>query len=323
MSGPRSRSRQQREQAQRGSHECVTSENQDDVRELRSLLVDTERHRFATRIPGDFLVKATSIMGNIRTQTVSVGDVAPLESTSDVLEVPENVAIFSQEVLTNVSTEGSTVTSLVFGDSVVEIDPGVLSWRGLESISVEEGAWVPHYTSEDGVLFTADGKGLVAYPPAKKSGESYSVPVNTEVILSEAFIGASVTSVALPSTLKTIEEGVFTNSSVESLTLPDNVTSFTSTEGEEYSEKNIFYIFENDFRDETFNVALSVDLSASSIYEETIKRFKLQAIRGQTSFSVDKSTSTYPVKAKVVYTDREVCLGVYEQDIQVRVVMNY
>ncbi len=81
-----------------------------------------------------------------------------------------------------------------------------------------------HFRAVDGVLFTADGKTLVAYPAGNKRTE-YVVPDGVETIGDEAFYRcASLTSVALPNGLQTIGDWAFYNcGSLTSVALPDGL----------------------------------------------------------------------------------------------------
>ena len=62
-----------------------------------------------------------STMGNNNTHPL-----VPLETNYSDFIVSENVAVLSQEMPVNISTETSTVTSITFGNNVVEIETGVL-----------------------------------------------------------------------------------------------------------------------------------------------------------------------------------------------------
>ena len=81
-----------------------------------------------------------------------------------------------------------------------------------------------HFRAVDGVLFTADGKTLVAYLVGNKRTE-YVVPDGVKTIGAYAFYGcASLTSVALPDGLTTIGEGAFAcRSSLTSVEIPNSV----------------------------------------------------------------------------------------------------
>lgn len=61
----------------------------------------------------------------------------------------------------------------------------------------------------DYVLFSADKKTLLRYPPRRRTYSHYAVPEGTEIIRENAFDRADIVSAALPSTLKTIKDGAF------------------------------------------------------------------------------------------------------------------
>jgi hypothetical protein len=67
----------------------------------------------------------------------------------------------------------------------------------------------PNYQSIDGVLFSKDGKTLIAYP-AGKSGSAYVIPSSVTSIGYEAFKGCtSLTSVTIPSSVTNVSYGAF------------------------------------------------------------------------------------------------------------------
>ncbi len=66
-----------------------------------------------------------------------------------------------------------------------------------------------NFTVRDGVLFSGDGKVLVAYPP-KKEGTVYKVPEGVERIGGGAFYGADrLKKIVMPGTLEKIGSGAF------------------------------------------------------------------------------------------------------------------
>lgn len=76
-----------------------------------------------------------------------------------------------------------------------------------DGFAVAEGS--EHFKAVDGVLFTADGTELVAYPGNK--GGLYHVPEGTERIRCGAFTDAQVEGVALYDGMKELEAGAFQN----------------------------------------------------------------------------------------------------------------
>ena len=76
-----------------------------------------------------------------------------------------------------------------------------------DGFAVAEGS--EHFKAVDGVLFTADGTELVAYPGNK--GGLYHVPEGTERIRCGAFTDAQVEGVALYDGMKELKAGAFQN----------------------------------------------------------------------------------------------------------------
>lgn len=86
--------------------------------------------------------------------------------------------------------------------------------------------------SVDGVLYTADGKQLLYYPYARTDSR-YVIPEGTECIGIDAFAHTpSLKDVALPSSLKSIQEYAFTGCDLTEIIIPDGVTTL---------EKGVFY----------------------------------------------------------------------------------
>jgi hypothetical protein len=81
------------------------------------------------------------------------------------------------------------------------------------------------YCSIDRVLFSRDGKTLVAYPGAHAA--NYTVPNGTEVIMASAFRGGETLShVTLPTSLREIQHSAFfENISLEEIVVPNGVTT--------------------------------------------------------------------------------------------------
>ena len=80
-----------------------------------------------------------------------------------------------------------------------------------------------HYTAVDGVLFTKDGKTLLAYPAG--AGTGYTIPEGTETIATEAFRQIDVlTEVTFPATLKRIESLAFCDTvNLTAIVLPESL----------------------------------------------------------------------------------------------------
>ena len=92
------------------------------------------------------------------------------------------------------------LTELTIPASMQKI--GDFSFCGqLKSILVENGN--PSYKSVDGVLFSADGKTLVAYPPAKRDAD-YTIPSGVEQIGDCAFHSVQVTQITVSDSVEKI-----------------------------------------------------------------------------------------------------------------------
>lgn len=97
----------------------------------------------------------------------------------------------------------------------------------LESIEVD--AANQNYQSLDGVLYTKGLTHLATYPEAKNAGGAYAVAEGTSTIDEGAFSSAQITSLTLPSSLRSVSKGAFVGSQVTSLTLPDGFESMDDT----------------------------------------------------------------------------------------------
>jgi len=90
------------------------------------------------------------------------------------------------------------------------------------------GPWSPpqpapanaSYEAVDGVLYSKDHTGLVAYPAAKGSGGTYTVLDGTTRIEPSALFGAALTGIVLPDSLRSIGNKAFSGSGLESVVLP-------------------------------------------------------------------------------------------------------
>ncbi len=88
----------------------------------------------------------------------------------------------------------------------------------LKNVNAEKGET---FMSVDGVLYSADGKSLVFFPPGR-TGE-FTVPDGVEFIGDYAFSKSGLTKVTLPQGLSEIGGYAFRNSELEEITLPDGL----------------------------------------------------------------------------------------------------
>ena len=117
----------------------------------------------------------------------------------------------------------SGLTSVTIPESVKEIGGGAFSnCSNLSSIIVDGNT---DYDSVDNVLFNKDHTTLLSYPAGKKD-TSYVVPESVKSIGACAFMGADLSSLALPQNLTSIGWSAFeTCRNLTSMTIPDSVTS--------------------------------------------------------------------------------------------------
>lgn len=117
------------------------------------------------------------------------------------------------------------LTGITIPGSVTNIGDGAFeSCETLPAIQVDTGN--PAYTSVDGVLFTKDGKTLVAFPSGK-STITYAIPDGVTGIGNYAFSYCnSLTGVTIPSRVTSIGDWAFFGChNLTSVTIPGNVTS--------------------------------------------------------------------------------------------------
>ena len=82
----------------------------------------------------------------------------------------------------------------------------------------------PNYEVHDDVLFTKDGRVLVAYP-ANKPDEVYAPPFGVVEIAPFAFSGArNLKRIELPDSIQSIQESAFENSSIEEIKVPRSLS---------------------------------------------------------------------------------------------------
>ena len=113
------------------------------------------------------------------------------------------------------------ISSFYLPASLTQIDMMPLTTEVTESINVN--ADNPEYMSIEGVLFSKDGKRLIAFPP--RLGNSYTVPEGVETIAMGAFGQCQLDSLSLPEGLKTIDAYAFYGAYLQKsdLLLPDGL----------------------------------------------------------------------------------------------------
>ncbi len=152
----------------------------------------------------------------------------------------------------NNGTTLRSIEEVVIADTVTKIGSGAFMYLKIGEVKIPESvseigegafegsAYTTSFTVDknnsffkdcDGVLYSKDGKTLVAFPGARTG--SYTVEAGTEIIGDRAFEKANISEIVLPNTLKEIRTGAFTYSAIESVDIPEGVElisnwSFTS-----------------------------------------------------------------------------------------------
>jgi len=122
----------------------------------------------------------------------------------------------------------SGLTTLTLGGTLTSIGSSAfVGCSALTSFSVAAENTV--YQSVEGVLFSKDGKALMAYP-ASKEGSSYTIPNGVTSLADGAFMRASkLTMVTIPSSVTSIAGFAFSSCSLlQSINLPSGLTSISN-----------------------------------------------------------------------------------------------
>jgi len=116
-----------------------------------------------------------------------------------------------------------TVRSVTIPRRVARITKNPFStFKKAERFEVDENN--AHFKSIDGVLFSKDGKHLIAYPIAKTDKE-YTVPDSVEVIGEKAFAYCThLEKINLPDSIRSIGRYAFKETSLKDFILPKKVT---------------------------------------------------------------------------------------------------
>ncbi|MBS6577079.1 leucine-rich repeat protein [Parabacteroides goldsteinii] len=116
-----------------------------------------------------------------------------------------------------------SLTTIEIPASVTTIGVLAFSGSGISKFTVAEGN-NDFKTDDDKALLASDGKTLVVFAP--KATGSYTIPDGVETIGSYSFYSTALTSIEIPSSVKTIEESAFAQSSaLTSLVIPESVTT--------------------------------------------------------------------------------------------------
>lgn len=162
--------------------------------------------------------------------------------TESAVVIPESIAGLWIDSIKSDFLEGSNVTDITFPASYTEFT-GITGCDSLNTVRFKsppenisatfrfclnlteiEAGEGGAYKSVDGVLYTADGKTLAAYPCGRTG--SFTVPDGVEAIGKYAFSNSALSDIVLPSSLKTIGEYSFFNAEkLNEITVPPSVDS--------------------------------------------------------------------------------------------------
>jgi len=189
-----------------------------------------------------------------------------------------------------------SITSVVIPSTVLDIYDGAFArCNKLESITVL--GTNTSYVTVDGVLFK--GNTLLQYPCGK--GDNYVIPSNVEILMDKAFAGCrAMTTLNIPSNVKTINSFCFAESGLKSFTFPSTV---------EYAS---FSLFQGcvDLESVVFDSASPLDYVGSSFFDGCRSLKYVSLPPGITSFStycfkdcVSLSNLTIPATVTFVSDD--------------------
>ena len=166
------------------------------------------------------------------------GYIDSIELSSGVTSVGD-FAFMGCEYLTAMYIPNNTSLKRIGTWAFFGLDLGNGGWFSIPSsvTTLEDGAFAGvvlsefkvgstrYFTTVGGVLYNADKTKLIQYPPLK-AGSSFTIPSTVTRVCDYAFLLATdLTSVSLPSKLKTIGEGAFALTLLSSVSIPASVTS--------------------------------------------------------------------------------------------------
>ena len=123
----------------------------------------------------------------------------------------------------NYAFQGTAIKDFVLGKNLKSMSEYALFGTSIASYNVESGNTA--YSAADGVLYSADGSKLIAYP-AGSTRTTFSIPSNVKSVESSAFArNSTLKSVDIPEGVTTLKSSAFQESyGLESVVLPDSLT---------------------------------------------------------------------------------------------------
>lgn len=151
----------------------------------------------------------------------SIGPSVTLPSTltsiaGDAFAHSDTVSVNIPESVTFIGTSAFWDTKLgsVTIPKNAKLEGNPFANAGVTAFSLD--AANPYYCLQDGILYSKDGKTLIAYPEQKVSSK-VTVPNGVKALGRYAFYGAKVTTVVLPKSVETIGENCFYSSTLQEI----------------------------------------------------------------------------------------------------------
>ncbi len=141
------------------------------------------------------------------------------ESQLTYIKLPESLEIIGESAFSGTGIRNITIPSNVEKISLSMFEP-----TAIENINVSDNN--PYFNSVDGVVYSEDGKTLVAFPVARFNDETYSfsVPETVEEIGEYAFCNSLMKDLLIPDSVKRISQFAFAgNVYLEKVSMGSNV----------------------------------------------------------------------------------------------------
>lgn len=165
---------------------------------------------------GDIVIPATTEIDGKTYQVTEIGNGAFGYSNITSVIIPEGILTINVVAFEHCSK----LTSITIPASVKYINENPFrSSSSLMNINVD--ADNQSYKSVDGVLFSKNGKSILAYPGGRY-GE-YDIPTGTEIIGQDAFSGCKISKINIPNTVTKIKQWGIAYSDVTEIHIPESV----------------------------------------------------------------------------------------------------
>ena len=195
---------------------------------MAAIMVDNENRHYRSQYGVLFNADMDTLISfpNMSTTNYSVPASVKVIGYNSFISCTNLNLVLLPEGVTTIETAAfaycDNLISFQIPSSVSQIGPSALSsCLALTSIDVTAGN--QNYMTDDGVLYTIDGKRLIQYPCARPD-KHYSILNTADSISYEAFSeSAYLKSVYVPSGIKTLYEYTFNNSNVERVVIDEGL----------------------------------------------------------------------------------------------------